>query len=338
MWKKIIVILLILIIAGAGGYGTYHFYKVNKDTTGTLTQTQAQLTSAQGELAQLGTLGNVYSLARDVMSGDSIKEEDLVPVYVPLAAVGPTCFNTDTTSMEELSTHHYRSNYSSGVLLTSDMLMTEEEAISGLVAYSIELTFDALPVTLVPGDYVDLRMLIANGEEYVVLDHKPVQMINNTTVQINISEEENAILNALYNDLATYRTTCVAYLYKYLNPGEKQTLSFYPVQSEMEDFLRFNPNITDPTRCINHNLRAHINEQLLIYSDSANIGVSENVILFVGTRLTGQQEMRNTWVADNERAAQEAAELAEQQAAEQAAQEAAEAEAEEEEVDLEEIK
>ena len=106
----------------------------------------------------------------------------------------------------------------------------------------------------------------------------------------------------MYSDLGVYSTCTKAYLFKYLEPGNKQTLSFYPVVSEMEDFLLFNPNITDITRCVNTTLRDHINEQLLILSDSANSGTSGQALSVFSTAISGQNSMRQNWLTEQENA------------------------------------
>lgn len=299
MVKKILIGLLIVVIAVAGGLGTWHFYKENKTTLSTLTETQGQLQNAQAQLAAIGTMTEVYGLATNVMSGEEIKETDLIPIHIPTSAAPSTSFTVDAGTAG-LVGKHYRCNYNSNVIITQEMLMSEEEETGGIMAYPIELTFNSVPVTLEPGDIIDLRFLLANGEEYVVLDHKEVKAIYNTTVTLHVNEEENAIINSMYSDLSVYSTSCIAYLFKYLEPGNKQTLSFYPVLTELEDFLMYNPNITDVTRCVNTTLRDHLNQQLLILSDSANGANSQMYMAHINGALSGQLQFRQQYMQDKQ--------------------------------------
>lgn len=323
MFKKILIAILFVAVIGAGAFGTYHFYTENKTTLSTLANTQAQLAQKTSELDSIGTMTTVYSLASDVLSGAEIKAEDFVTVYIPTSAAPQACYYADATpttdeegnevldgTINAIYGKHYRCNYTKGTIITSDMLMTEDEEYAGVVAYPVELTFNSVPVTLQVGDYVDIRFLLSNGEEYVVLDHKVVQAITNNTIQLYINEEENAIINSLYSDLGVYGNVCTAYLFKYLEPGNKQTLAFYPVVADMEEFLLYNPNITDVTRCINKTLRDHIDQQLLILSDSANSGTSGSVIGYVTSSLSGQSSMRQAWLQEQQQKEQQEAQAA----------------------------
>lgn len=313
MWKKILIVVLILIIGGAGGYGTYHFYKEYKKTTDTLTQTQSSLSQAQAELNAIGQMTEAYVLSSNVLSGQEINEQSFVTVNVPVSALNDKTYYTYASdeahqNTDSLIGRKFRSNYSAGTLFTDDMLMTEEEATSGLPAYPIEIGFNSLPVTLEVGDTVDLRMLLMNGDEYVILDHKIVKDISQNIITFWISEEENALINSMYQDLGTYSNACVVYLFKYLEPGNKQTLSFYPVSSDMESMLLFNPNITDPTRCINQTLRAHLDQTLTILSDSANSGVTGNINSYVTTQIQNQNTARQNWLQEQQEKEEQAAE------------------------------
>jgi hypothetical protein len=316
MFRRIIPWILVVLISITGGYFIYKFYTENKDHVSQLEDMTVQYNNAQSQLNSIGTMIDVYAISTDVLSGDEIMDTDIITVSIPEQAAGSSVVRaTETTTDDDGNSvpvtadfigKHYRCDYSKGTLLTKEMLMTDDEEAEGIQKFPVELTFNSLPVTLEVGDYVDIRFLIANGEEYVVLDHKIVRDIYNTTITLWISEEENAIINSMYSDLGVYSGACVAYLYKYLEPGNSQTLSFYPVLSELEAFLKYNPNITDVTRCVNSDLRNYIDQQLIILTDSANSGVSSSVISYVSTALSNQSSMRQNYLQEKEQAEQEA--------------------------------
>lgn len=332
MWKKILLAILFIAVAGAGASGTYHFYNENKTTTTSLEQVKIERDNYLTQVNQIGTMTTTYAIAGDILSGSEITESDLIEVHIPQKAIASNGYDLSVNPDVKASLvgRKMRCSVAANTIITPDMLMTEEEEVAGLMHYPIELTFDSLPVTLKEGDTIDLRFLLANGEEYVVLDHKIVKAVFNNTIQLHVSEEENAIINSLYSDLGVYSNCTKAYLFKYLEPGNKQTLSFYPVVTEMEDFLLFNPNITDITRCVNTTLRDHINEQLLILSDSANSGTSSAALSVFSTALSGQNSMRQNWLQEQEQAAEEGAVTSTEGAP-------AEGEVPQEEVDLEAI-
>lgn len=306
MVKKILLALLFIAVIGAGSYGTYHFYNENKTTTSSLMQVTSERDNYLAQLNQIGTMTTTYAIAGNMLSGAEIKDTDLVEVHVPQSAIATNGYDTavNAEAKTQLVGRKVRCNISAGTIITPDLLMTEEEAVSGILHYPVELTFESLPVTLKPSDIIDLRFLLSNGEEYVVLDHKKVVDIYNSTITVHITEEENAIINSMYNDLGVYPTCTKAYLFKYLEPGNKQTLSFYPVVASMEDFLMFNPNITDVTRCVNTTLRAHIDETLTTLSNSANTGTASSAMSSVTAALAGQSAMRQQWLQEQEEAAQ----------------------------------
>ncbi len=294
MVKKILLILAFLIVIGLGGFGTYHFYTENKNQ---IQQNQAlaqQNSQIQAQLDAIGDLVTVYEVATKVYSGKEIMETDLVPVSVPSS----TCSTSSITDITNLVGKYYKVDIMPGTILSTDMLM-EEKAETAKI-YSRELTFDALPVSTVVGDYIDIRMILPNGEEYVVLSHEQIKRLYDTTITIHVSEEENAILNSVFADLGSYRGFVLAYLTKYLEPGkDTDTVAFYPVQNDMENFILFNPNITDTTRCINTTLRDHIDEVLLLYTDSANQGVAQAFIASLESQYGYQLTAHQLWVEEH---------------------------------------
>ena len=310
MVKKIIIAFLFVIVIGLGAFGTYHFYSENKSNISAYNAEKQQKENLQAQLNQIGTMTNTYAVATDMLSGDEIEDSDIIEVYVPTSAIASNGYDVSVNpdARASLVGRKVRCKISAGTIITPDLLMTESEEETGILHYPVELTFTSLPVTLEVGDYIDLRFLLSNGEEYVVLDHKIVQAIYNNTITLHITEEENALINSLYNDLGVYSSCCISYLFKYLEPGNKQTLSFYPVVSDMAEFLSFNPNITDVTRCVNKTLRAHLDEQLLMLSNSANSGTSSAVLSSVSSALSGQSSMRQQWLSDKEQEDQTAGE------------------------------
>ena len=294
MWKKILIVLLFLIVVGAGAFGTYHFYKENKNQIQQNQALAAQNAQIQQQLTAIGDLVTVYEVSTKVYSGKQIKETDLIPVSVPVS----TCSTSSITDISQLVGKYYKVNILPGTILSADMLMDEKEETAKI--YTRELTFDSLPVSTVVGDYIDVRIILPNGEEYVVLSHEQIKRLYDTTITIFVSEEENAILNAVFADLGSYNGFVLAYLTKYLEPGkDTDTIAFYPVQADMEKYILFNPNITDTTRCINSTLRAHIDEVLLLYTDSANQTVSAAFINSLKSQYSSQLGAHNAWIDEN---------------------------------------
>ncbi len=299
MVKRILVILLFLTVIGTGGYFIYKYYGEAKDYKQQFESVQAQLSSAQAQINEIGAMTTVYQTAVDVKSGDEITETDLVPVSVPESTVNESM----KIVPEDVIGKKFRLNLKAGATMSTDLLMTDEEGELGVIQkYPRELTFDALPVTLEVGDYVDIRFFVANGEEYVVLDHAIVRGISQNTVTFFITEEENILINSMYTDLGAYQGTCTAYLYKYLEPGNSETIPFYPVASDLAQFIRFNPNVTDITRLENTTARKHLDETFTILSNNNNSGMAQSIMNVFSTQISMQNAARQTYITDKEEA------------------------------------
>lgn len=299
MVKKILIAILFLIVIGVGGFFTYKYYGEAKDYKTQLENVQSQLSTVQSQINQIGSMSTVYQTAVNVKSGDVITATDLVPVSVPESTIN----EGQRITPEDVVGKKFRLNLQAGTTMSRDLLMTDEEAEAGIIQkYPRELTFDALPVTLEVGDYVDIRFFVANGEEYVVLDHAIVRSITNNTVTFFVTEEENILINSMYTDLGGYQGICTAYLYKYLEPGNAETVPFYPISSDLAQFIRFNPNVKDITRLENVTARKHLDESLVILSNNNNNGMAQNIMSVFSSQISMQNTARQQYITDKEAA------------------------------------
>ena len=292
--KKVLIILLFLIVVGAGVTGTVYFYKQNENQINVNEQLAMQNAQVQSQLNAIGQMVEVYQVSKNVFSGNKILDCDLVAVSIPAS----TLSTSSVTDKSLLVGKYYKISLTPGTIMSVDMLMDESEEASVKLAY--ELTLESLPVGIMVGDYIDLRLLIASGEEFTVVTHKRIERIeNDITITINVSEEEQAAILSMFNDLGVYSTGCIAYVSKYVTPGNSNSVANYPVQHEMENFIRFNPNIEDPTRLVNETLRDHVDEVLLKYTNSINTDSSSHYIDIMRKQLEGQLEAYQVWIEEH---------------------------------------
>ena len=138
-----------------------------------------------------------------------------------------------------------------------------------------------------------------NGEDYTILNHKRIERLFNTTITFFVSEEENMLINSAIADEAQYSGSVLIYLTKYLEPGNDNTVAFYPVSHYVENFIKFNVNIQDTTRLINPTLRDHIDEVLILYTDSDNLAASQAFISALSAQYSAQLAMQADWIEQN---------------------------------------
>ena len=287
---KVLMIILCIACIGAGGFGTFYFWNQNKNQISQNVALTSQNSQIQAELNAIGALTTVYEVNTKVYSGNEVLETELVPVSVPTS----TLAESSIEDISELVGKHYRVNISPGTIISRDMLMDEFDGTKE--KYPREVTFTSLPVSTTVGDYIDMRIMIPNGEEYVIFSHKQIKRLYDNTITFFMSEEENAILNSVFQDVGNYSQFCIVYIMKYLEPGnDTDTVAFYPVQHEVENFIRFNPNIQDTTRCINEDLRNHIDEVFLTYTNSANASVSSSFISNLASQYSSQLAAHQRW-------------------------------------------
>jgi len=265
--KKIIigVLVALLLISSTGGF--IYFYLQNKKQT----QVQAQI-------EQIGALTEVYQVAAPKKSGYEIKEEDLIKVSVPVSSVQSNIINDVT----QFKGKYYKIDINPGTNLTTDLLM---ESNTDIMRYKRDINLNYLPVGTKVNDYIDFRVLFPTGEEFMVIPHKQIKGIVNKTISVEMSEEELQVWNAAMLDYAiAQRYGMVLYVTKYLEPGrDTDALPFYPVQHEAESLVMYNTNITDYTRCVNSNMRNHIDHIIGMLKLNSNSTVANDTQAFFGT-------------------------------------------------------
>ena len=107
----------------------------------------------------------------------------------------------------------------------------------------------SLPVDLEPGEYVDVRLMLPTGQNYVVVSKKKVTIpvVNGQylpdTIQMNLTEEEILILSsAIVENFKIKGSKLYATRYTEAGMQEAATMTYYP-NNEVQDAIQNNPNI-----------------------------------------------------------------------------------------------
>ena len=128
-----------------------------------------------------------------------------------------------------------------GTIITKDMLYSEKDAITKDKRIQ-EYNMISLPSQLEEGTYVDVRLRLATGEDYVVLSKKKVEQANATTVWLKVDEIEiltmdNAIIEAWMLDGSKL------YAIEYVEPGlQEKATSTFPISQKTAEYINANPN------------------------------------------------------------------------------------------------
>lgn len=125
-----------------------------------------------------------------------------------------------------------------GSLLTADVRRQEYNAV-------------VLPTDLTTGDYVDIRLQVPSGQDYIVVSKKTVEfpviegMESENTIWMNLSEDE--ILTMSCAIVEAYRINgSKLYATKYTDPGMQDAATpTYPVNAETYALIKADPNVVD---------------------------------------------------------------------------------------------
>ena len=108
-----------------------------------------------------------------------------------------------------------------------------------------------LPIDLTTGDYIDIRLMLPNGQDFIVVSKKEVEIPmvgdtdSQTTMWVDLSEDEILHMSCAIVDAARV-VGAKLYATKYTDPGmQKAATPTYVVNSETSALLTNNPNILE---------------------------------------------------------------------------------------------
>lgn len=248
-------------------------YVLNRDVTSGQVLTEdmfsPQTVKAAGvpvdATSQITTLLQNYSLCD--MSGNNIYTDADGSLYMQTNDTKTTVYRDETTgnyyTQAANGTRTYIETTQKELIAKVDMKANTVIA-SSYIARSDELDTDdvreqeynmvVLPIDLMTGEYIDIRLQLPGGQDFIVISKKMVTIpqINgeylSDTIQIKMSEEEiltmsNAIVEAYKIEGSKLYAT------KYTEAGLQETATpTYIVNEEVASLIDADPNIVDEAR------------------------------------------------------------------------------------------
>lgn len=219
-----------------------------------------------------------YKLTAGIKSGNTIQagEVEIVELYVDDLPIDYIDTSTD------ISKFRTKIALQAGTILSNSFLYQDEEvkASTRLMEYNM-LT---LPSTLSVGDYIDVRLTMPSGQNYIVLSKKQVMSLNNTTVGLYVTEDEILMMTSAIIESYVMKASdlnAVQYVEAGIQEGATPT---YSVNAEVYQLIQANSqkgvNIEDYTKIndsYNTNLRALIDQELAQYSLTAQANKEEKI-------------------------------------------------------------
>lgn len=141
-------------------------------------------------------------------------------------------------------------NMNKNTLITTELLSKSDSVVQDDVRKQ-EYNMVILPADLTTGDYIDIRLMLPSGQDYIVVSKKEVEipMIDGIdsadTIWINLSEDET-----LHMSCAIYEAFIIngakLYATKYTEAGMQQAATpTYPVNESTSALLESDPNILE---------------------------------------------------------------------------------------------
>lgn len=210
-------------------------------------------TNAKEQLDELKARQTKVIVAADTIeSGASISEENFVEEVV-ITTLSPDEYYTDSHELlyqpsEENEGEEYaleliaKIEIPAGTIINPNMFIEAGNEITKDMRVQ-EYSSIALPSQLKNGDYIDVRLTLPTGQDYIVLSKKEVVQTDENTVWINVSEEEILLLNGAMIDAWTITGTKL-YAIEYIDAGSQESATVtYKPSAEVMDLILADPNV-----------------------------------------------------------------------------------------------
>lgn len=185
----------------------------------------------------------VYVLKNDIKSGEEISAANLEK-----KSLVTTLANNEILSPANLSENSLaKIDLGKGTILTQSMVIEEEQADDDSLRTQ-EFNMITLPTDLETNDYIDIRLLFPNGQDFIVVSKKMVVKSSENTILLKLSESEILTMsNAIVESYITEGS--MLYATKYTDAGiQAAATPTYAVSKEVLDLIDSNANITQTAK------------------------------------------------------------------------------------------
>lgn len=195
------------------------------------------------ESATAAASRTVFVLKNDIKSGQTITSADLTTKSMV----------TDLAQREIATAANLTENtiakidLGKGTILTQSMIVGQDESVIDSLRIQ-EYNMLTLPTDLQTNDYVDIRLILPNGQDYIVVSRKRVIQSSENTIFIKMTEDEIVTMsNAIVESYITEGSQL--YADKYVDPGiQAAATPTYTVSKEVLSLVETNANITVEAR------------------------------------------------------------------------------------------
>ena len=132
----------------------------------------------------------VYALKSNIKSGQPITTADLVAQTV----VTNLSSSEIATGADLTESTVAKIDLGQGTILTQSMIVEADESVKDSLRIQ-EFNMLSLPADLETNDYVDIRLILPNGQDYIVVSKKRVIQSTETTIFVKLNYRRSNIKN-----------------------------------------------------------------------------------------------------------------------------------------------
>ena len=208
-------------------------------------QQTAESLSYYEQLHEQYSYTSLFVLTRDVTAGEELTD-DMIRVQRVQSTENLSA--VQSLAKEDLLGKRLKVSLTKGAALSTDIVY--EGAPVADDERRVELSQIGLPQTLKENDFVDVRIVFPNGQDYLVIGRKRVyRMIRDEegevlALQLRLLEEELLRYQAACVDTKTYEDTRI-YAVQYTGEYQPAAQVYYPVNQAVFRLLQWDPNITE---------------------------------------------------------------------------------------------
>ena len=225
----------------------------------------------QAENERLAKQKTVYVLSTPVASGNNVDASMLTATKVDSSVVPADSINLGSLTENTIA----KIDLGKGTIVTSAMLSESDSMITDSLRVQ-EYNMLKIASQIETGDFVDIRLRMPDGQDYIVVSKKKVEIptidgvdsVN--TIWIKLTEEETITMsNAIVE--AYQMNGSILYTTKYVEPGMQQDATpTYVPSADIVNLITQNPNIAQEAKQAMYNrynndtaaIRNNINDEL----------------------------------------------------------------------------
>ena len=223
---------------------------------------------------------SIYTINKQIKSGTIITKNDITEKSVKQSNISSDSIKVASNVPDNIGIA--KIDLAPGTILAKSMVAASEEVLKDDVRKQ-EYNMVSLPSKLSTGDFIDIRLQLPNGADYIVVSKKQVQGCDASTIWLNMNEEEIELMS---NAIIEYYIMKGSKLYAsvYTEPGKQAaSVGTYVPNSSVSALISSNPNIknyineerySDALKAIrNNNIASSLNQ----YSEDAIKNIEENM-------------------------------------------------------------